>query len=31
MVSNKPEKITSLIESLNNGPKNYALTDVGDI
>ena len=31
IVSHKQETITSLIESLNNGPGNYLLTDEGDI
>ena len=31
LVSYKQQKITSLIESLNNGPENYVLTDEGDI
>ena len=31
IVSHKQETITSLIESLNNGPENYVLTDEGDI
>ena len=31
IVSHKQDKITSLIESLNNGPDNYELTDKGFI
>ena len=31
IVSHKQEKITPLIESQNNGPKNYVLTYEGDI
>ena len=31
IVSHKKQTITSLIESLNNGPENYVLTDEGDI
>ena len=31
IVSHKQETVTSLIESLNNGPENYVLTDEGDI
>ena len=31
IVSHKQEIITSLIESLKNGPENYVLTDEGDI
>ena len=30
-VSHKQDKITSLIQSLNNGIKNYVFTDEGDI
>ena len=30
-ISNQHETITSLIESLKNGPENYVLTDEGDI
>ena len=31
IVSHKKDTITSLIESLKNGPENYMLTDEGDI
>ena len=31
IVSHKKYTITSLIESLNNGPENHVLTDEGDI
>ena len=31
LVSHKQEIITSFIESFNNGPENYVLTDEGDI
>ena len=31
IVSHKKDTITSLIESLDNGPENYVLTDEGDI
>ena len=31
IVPHKQETITPLIEWLNNGPKNYVLTDEGDI
>ena len=30
-VSHKQDTITSFIESLNNSPENYVLTDEGDI
>ena len=31
IVSQKQDKITSLIELLNNGTENYVLTDKGDL
>ena len=31
IIPHKQEKITSLIESINNGPENYVLADEGDI